>query len=265
MPLDPLATVVVALLSLLASGLTLVTGFGLGTILTPVFALLFPLPIAIAAVALVHLANNLFKITLVGRYADRDLVARFAVPSALAAILGGLILAQLTFLPVMFTYHLGGRRQVTALKIVVGVVLVVIALVELSPLASRMRLSRRRLFLGSLVSGLLGGLSGTQGPIRAAVLLSAGLGRDAYVGTNVVTAVCVDLARLAVYGLTLPFASVVAPGSGVLALVVVASFSAFVGAWLGARVVRRMTLDLVRVVVAVVTIVVGLGLASGLL
>lgn len=43
------------------SGLTLFSGFGLGTILMPVFALFFPLPLAISATAVVHFANNIFK------------------------------------------------------------------------------------------------------------------------------------------------------------------------------------------------------------
>ena len=261
MPLDALG---IALVAFLASGLTLVTGFGLGTILTPLFALLFPLPVAIAAVAVVHLANNLFKLVLVGRAADRGLVLRFAVPAALAAVAGGAVLAQLTGLPVIARYELAGTREVTLLGVVVGVVLVAIAGLELARLGERLRLSRERLLAGGLVSGFLGGLTGTQGPIRAAVLLSAGLSRDAYLGTNVVTAVVVDVARLAIYGLALPFGSLVEPGSRVGPLVAVATLAAFAGAWLAARLARRMTLDVVRVAVAVLTATVGIVLAVGL-
>jgi len=43
--------VLIGLAALLTSGLTLFSGFGLGTILMPVFALFFPLPLAIAATA----------------------------------------------------------------------------------------------------------------------------------------------------------------------------------------------------------------------
>ena len=53
--------VLIGLVALLTSGLTLFSGFGLGTILMPVFALFFPLPLAIAATAVVHFANNLFN------------------------------------------------------------------------------------------------------------------------------------------------------------------------------------------------------------
>ena len=53
---------VVALVAFFASSLTLFSGFGLGTILMPAFALMMPVEVAIAATAVVHLANNLFKL-----------------------------------------------------------------------------------------------------------------------------------------------------------------------------------------------------------
>ncbi|OGA86871.1 MAG: hypothetical protein A2Z90_01050 [Burkholderiales bacterium GWA2_64_37] len=50
--------------------LTLFSGFGLGTVLVPVFALFFPVPLAIAATAAVHFANNIFKFGLMAKQAD---------------------------------------------------------------------------------------------------------------------------------------------------------------------------------------------------
>ena len=58
---------VVGLCAFLVSGLTLFSGFGLGTLLMPVFALFFPVPVAVASTALVHVANNLFKLGLLRR------------------------------------------------------------------------------------------------------------------------------------------------------------------------------------------------------
>jgi uncharacterized membrane protein YfcA len=62
---------IVCVAALLASALTLFSGFGLGTLLMPVVALFFPLELAIAMTAMVHLANTLFKIGLLGRKANR--------------------------------------------------------------------------------------------------------------------------------------------------------------------------------------------------
>ena len=69
----------VALAALLAAGLTLYSGFGLGTLLLPVFALFYPVEVAVAATAVVHGANNVFKVSLVGKHADRGVVLRFGL------------------------------------------------------------------------------------------------------------------------------------------------------------------------------------------
>ena len=51
------AHLAVALAALFAAGLTLYSGFGLGTLLLPVFALFYPVEVAVAATAMVHGAN----------------------------------------------------------------------------------------------------------------------------------------------------------------------------------------------------------------
>ena len=85
----------VALVAAFASALTLYSGFGLGTLLLPAFALFFPAPIAVAATGIVHLLNNLFKGTLLWQRADWPTVLRFGIPAVPAAIGGAWILAQL--------------------------------------------------------------------------------------------------------------------------------------------------------------------------
>jgi uncharacterized membrane protein YfcA len=123
----------IILTSLVASGLTLFSGFGLGTLLTPVFALFFPVPTAIAATAVVHLSNNLFKLALVGREADWGVVARFGLPAAFAALIGASALVGFAELPALASYELSGKTvEVTPVKLVVGSLIVVFAALELS-------------------------------------------------------------------------------------------------------------------------------------
>ena len=83
---------VVALCAFLAPGLTLYSGFGLGTLLLPMFAFFFPVEMAVGATALVHDANNILKVAMVGRHADRDLVLRFGIPAIVAALAGAAML-----------------------------------------------------------------------------------------------------------------------------------------------------------------------------
>lgn len=54
-----------------ASLLTFFSGFGLGTIMAPLFALFFPIDVAIAMTGVVHFTNNIIKIVLIGRNVDR--------------------------------------------------------------------------------------------------------------------------------------------------------------------------------------------------
>ena len=114
--------------AVLVSGVTLFSGFGLGTVLMPVFALFFPVPVAIAATAVVHLANNLFKAVLIGRRTDWAVVLRFGIPAAIAAIAGASLLTAFAGLPAMATYSLNGQsHEVTIVKAVIGLLIVVFA------------------------------------------------------------------------------------------------------------------------------------------
>ena len=126
--------VVISITALIVSALTLFSGFGLGTILMPAFALFFPIQVAIAATAVVHLANNIFKIILVGRKANWKVVLKFTLPAALAAILGALLLSLLSDIQAITTYQIGDRTQeVTLIKLVIGFLIIVFALLGACP------------------------------------------------------------------------------------------------------------------------------------
>ncbi len=93
-----------------ASLLTFFSCFGLGTILTPVFMLFFPIEVAIALTGIVHLLNNLFKMGFVGLKADRSVVLRFGGPAILGAIAGASLLLHFSMGEPLFTYELLGTK-----------------------------------------------------------------------------------------------------------------------------------------------------------
>jgi uncharacterized membrane protein YfcA len=252
--------------ALVAAALTLFSGFGLGTLLLPAFALFFPLEVAVAATALVHLANNLFKLVLVGRAASWGVVVRFGIPAAAGALIGAWALAALSGQPPLVRWSLGARQfEITPIKLVLGVLIAIFALLEVSKRAEALRFGRRWLPVGGAVSGFFGGLSGHQGALRSMFLIRLGLSKQAFIGTGVVAAVMVDAARLAVYG-----ASFFARDLGILrerggeGLVLAATASAWLGSFLGARLMPAVTLRaLQRIVAAMLLLVAGL-LAAGL-
>jgi len=254
--------------ALIASALTLVSGFGLGTLLMPAFAVFFPLPAAIAATAIVHLANNLFSLGLVARYADRRVLIAFGIPATFAALLGAATLRMLSKVAPLYVWRLSAHAcEITTVKLVIAALIIAFALLDLLPVFSRLNIGRRFLPLGGALSGFFGGLSGHQGTLRAAFLVRAGLSKETYVGMNVVCGVLVDVARLAVYGVAYfaTSASHAAQGGVRPMLVAAACLAAFVGSFVGSRLIKRITLDSLRIGVAILLILSGLALGAGLL
>ncbi|MDH3636764.1 MAG: sulfite exporter TauE/SafE family protein [Gammaproteobacteria bacterium] len=262
------AYLVLCAVALLVSGLTLFSGFGVGTLLMPAFAIFFPIQVAVAATAVVHLANNLFKLSLMWRYSDWGVVARFAIPGALMAAVGAFLLTFLADLPVLATYSLGARLcQVTIVKLVIGALIALVAVLELVPaLEERLQFRRELVPLGGALSGFFGGLSGLQGALRSAVLIRCGLEKEAFIGTGVVCAVVVDLFRLATYGVTFfsrHFDQVAEAGG--IGLVAAATLAAFIGAFAGSRLMKKVTMKTVQRLVGVMLILVAIGLGTGII
>lgn len=253
--------VLVLAVALAASALTLVSGFGLGTLL-PAFALVFPLEVAVGATAVVHLANNLWKGGLLWRSADRGVVVRFGVPALLAAFAGAALLLWLPDEP-WWTYRLGGEREVTPVGLVVGLLVTAFALLEILPATRAWEVPPRFLVPGGLLSGFFGGLSGHQGALRSAFLARTGLDARGFVATGTLCAVLVDVGRLAVYAGFRGDARGIA-GAGGWWLVAGACLMAFAGAVLGLRLVGKSTLGGVRAVVGVLLLVLGPAIALGL-
>lgn len=253
---------VICTVALLASALTFFSGFGLGTLLLPAFALFFPVEQAVALTAIVHLLNNLFKLALVGRHADWRIVLRFGVPAIALSLLGAWLLVWLADSAPLYSHRAFGRLLVvTPAKLVVGLLLLLFVAVELLPRFRSLAFRPRHMVLGGLLSGFFGGLSGMQGALRSAFLARAGLTREAFIGTGVVIACLIDVSRLAVYS-----GSMAGEARQLdYALLGAAVVAAFLGAALGNRFLDRVAMPAIQRLVAAMLFVVALALLSGLL
>jgi hypothetical protein len=258
---------VICTASLLAAGLTMYSGFGLGTLLLPVFALFFPVEVAVAATAVVHGANNLFKIGLVGRYADRDLVLGFGVPALLAAMVGAVALGYVADFEALAFWSLGPFRAViTPLKLIMGLLMLVFSLFELLPRLRELRIDRRYLLPGGLLSGFFGGFSGHQGALRSAFLAKVGVAPEAFVGTNAVIACLVDTARIVTYATVFALAGSASPiGAREWPPILAATLAALAGVRLGKSFLPRVTMKAIRLLTGILLLLIALGLASGLI
>lgn len=254
--------IIICIVAFLVSGLTLFSGFGLGTMLLPAFALFFHIDIAIALTAVVHLLNNIFKLGLLGKFADKSVVLRFGIPAILAAYLGAKLLVALSDLTPLYTYQLMEREfQIMPVKLVIASLMIIFALFEALPALSRISFSKKMLPVGGILSGFFGGLSGHQGALRSAFLLRVGLTKEAFIATGIVIACIIDVSRLFVYSDR--FSSLNLQENYML--LIAATLSAFLGAYIGRRLLKKMTMTFVQITVSVLLFLIAVGLGMGII
>lgn len=252
----------ITLVAFLASLLTLFSGFGLGTLLMPVVAIFFPVAVAVALTALVHLLNNLFKLATLWRYVHWPVSLKFGIPALLATVPGAWLLTDLSALPAVARYQLAGQEAVvTPVALAVGLLLILFAVVEWFSFIQQWNIPARYVPWGGVLSGFFGGLSGHQGAFRSAFLLHAGLDAQQFVATNAVIASLVDITRLIVYGLNL---SLLAEQVDV-SLITAATVAAFAGVLAGKAGIQKVTVGLIQQLVAVMLLVLGVLIAVGIL
>ena len=235
---EHLAALVAA--SLAAGAVASVTGFGIGSILTPTLSLWIDGRIAVALVAIPHLIGTALRFAMVKGHVDRVVLWRFGLASAAGGLLGALMQGAV-----------GGDR----LMIVLAILLLFVAVSEFSGLASRLRFTGVTAWIAGVLSGLLGGLVGNQGGIRSGALLGFGLSRDAFVATATAIALFVDGARLPVYLAT--------AGAELWAHrqeAAIASAGVVAGTLAGAVFLRRIPESVFRRLVAIVLAILGVSL-----
>lgn len=251
---------VVSVIAFAVAILTFFSGFGLGTILTPVFMVFFPVELAIALTGIVHLFNNLFKLVLVGRYADRSVILRFGIPAVLSALVGSWLLFQIPDQNPIFTYRMFDRQfDVYVVKLIISVLLIIFASIELIPYFKTLQFGRDKLAIGGMLSGFFGGLSGNQGALRSAFLIKAGLSKEAFIATAVVVSTFVDFTRLSVYSVN--FSKIGLAEN--ISLLVIVTLSGILGSYVGNKLLKKVTLDFLQKIVAVLLIIISVGLGVG--
>lgn len=254
--------VVIPIVALFTSLLTFFSGFGLGTILLPAFAIFFAVNIAVALTAIVHLLNNILRFALVSKHTNKGVILRFGLISVLASFLGAQLLTRLVDLRPLLSYHLFGNSfDIMPIKFIIAVIIMFFALWEALPRLEGVSFGQRYLPLGGLLSGFFGGLSGIQGPLRSAFLVRSGLSAEGYIATNAAIAIMVDIPRISVY-----FAhfSLLSAKSNVI-LLAVATVAAFLGALLGYLWLKNVTMKIIQILVSMMLFAVALGLGSGLI
>lgn len=252
----------IAITALIASFLTFFSGFGLGTILLPVFAIYYPLPVAIALTASVHFLNNIFKLGLVFKNINWNVVKSFGIASVIAAFAGAFLLNFLsTSNGVVSSYLLYGHKfNITWSGLIIGLLIIIFALVELSKQLSEISFNKKYLIPGGLLSGFFGGLTGHQGALRSAFLLRLNLAKPAFIATGVMVACMVDVVRISLYGNM----SVLKESETDFYLLALAVLSAWVGAFLGNKLFKKTSMHFFKWFVGTFMLLMGILIALGI-
>ena len=229
---------VAALVGLIAGGVAAVTGFGIGSLLTPLLAWQVDTRVAVAAVSIPHLLGTGLRLWLLRGEVNRRVLIHFGLASAAGGLIGAV---------------LHGWVHSRGMTMLFGVVLLFAAGAETAGLARRLRVRGWMAWLAGAASGLLGGLVGNQGGIRAAGLIGFDLSKKGLVATATAVALVVDGVRIPVY-LWLHAADVAALSWWV----VLATTGVVTGTLLGNRVLAILPEASFRRLLVVVLLVLGL-------
>ena len=172
------------LLAVISGATAAIAGFGIGSLLTPLFATQMGMGTAVAAVAIPHAAATALRWWRLRHAADRTVIRRFGLLSAAGGLAGALLYT---------------RFSARAISFVLGVLLIITSVAAITEWNSRWSPHGRLVGAFGFLSGLFGGVAGNQGGLRAAAMLSFSLSPVAYVATATATGLLVDVARTPVY------------------------------------------------------------------
>ncbi|MFO7652401.1 MAG: sulfite exporter TauE/SafE family protein [Candidatus Krumholzibacteriia bacterium] len=232
--------VLIALLTLFASGAGTLTGFGTSTIMVPVMVSFFTLSETLLFVGIIHWFGNLWKMALFREGLRWGLIVKFGVPGILATIAGGLLVFQVSE---------------TILSRVLGAAL--LAYVVFITVKTRFKIpeATSTAIAGGTLYGFSAGIFGIGGAVRGAFLSAFDLPKSVYIATAGAIGLAVDSGRLATYwseGAELGSRL----GWGLLLFIPVS----FVGAKIAERIVQRIPQERFRLVIAAFLCLVGLKL-----
>ena len=151
--------------------------------------------------------------------------------------------------------------NVSYLQFVIAIILIFFALIDLIPFFKKLKFNKSILPLGGILSGFFGGLTGNQGALRSAFLIKLDLDKTVFIATTVVISFFVDLTRIGIYIFNIKDFEI----SNYVILGLAATLSAIIGSYIGFKSLKKITLNYIRNLVAVMILLIAFLLLLGVL
>ncbi len=228
----------VGLVAAIAGGIATISGFGIGSLLTPLLAFKVGTGIAIAGVSMAHFFGTLLRFILWRKHVNKQLLLSFGLTSAVGGLIGALLHN------VLFN---------TILTIIFGLLLLFAGIMGLTGLSEKLRFRGAAAWIAGVLSGFFGGLVGNQGGIRSASMLGFKLNQKEFVATATAIALMVDVARMPVY--------ISFQGKQLLdiwELILIATIGVFIGTIAGSWVLIKIPEKLFKKVISAIILLIGI-------
>ena len=221
----------------LAGAVASIAGFGIGSILTPLLGTQIGIKLAVACVSIPHVTGTAVRFWTLRHRVDKHVLWTFGLMSAAGGLAGALLHAVVTS---------------PELKILFACILIFAGFLGMTGLSDRIRFGRVGAWVAGGVSGLLGGLIGNQGGIRAAAMLAFDVPKEAFVATATAIALVVDGARMPVYAVTYGKSML-----GVWPLIITTTVAVVIGTLLGRLLLGRIPETIFRRIVSALILALG--------
>ena len=174
----------IALLTIVATFIGTLSGFGSSTIMLPVVILFFPLPQALLFVGIIHWFNDIWKIILFKKGIQWKLLLGFGIPGIITSFLGASLAVTTS-------------AQVLS-RILGGFLITYVVFFAINPTFKLAQTNLTSVSGGSL-SGFFAGIFGLGGAIRGLFLSAFNLPKAVYIFTSGAIALAIDSTRLTTY------------------------------------------------------------------
>jgi len=234
--------IVLLLVAILAGAIAGVSGFGIGSLLTPLLASALGMKLAVAFISIPHLLATALRFWGLRRHVDRRVLIHFGLLSAAGGLLGALFQA---------------RANSPMLTLLFGLLLLFVGISALAGWTDRLRFHHGAAWIAGLLSGIFGGLVGNQGGIRSGALLSFQLEPERLVATATAIGILVDFARMPVY-----LATQAQPLSSLWLPILIATAGCLIGTLWGVRLLARIPRHRYRQALALLICALGLYMSA---